>query len=95
MTAKKCTKKRDARAKLLFWLLNLLLLWSSRCRRRRRMLRSLLSNNDGDVNENGKKAIGLDCNTRNARSSRFFVHFIDVTVRVCTQATARLRRENA
>ena len=24
-TAKKCTKKRDARAKLLFWLLNLLL----------------------------------------------------------------------
>ena len=31
MTAKKCTKKRDARAKLLF------------CRRRRRILRSLLS----------------------------------------------------
>ena len=28
--------------KLLFWLLNLLLLWSSRCRRRRRILRSLL-----------------------------------------------------
>ena len=26
VTAKKCTKKRDARAKLLFWLLNLLLL---------------------------------------------------------------------
>ena len=25
VTAKKCTKKRDARAKLLFWLLNLLL----------------------------------------------------------------------
>ena len=43
MTAKKCTKKRDARAKLLFWLLNLLLLWSSRCRRRRRILRSLRS----------------------------------------------------
>ena len=42
MTAKKCIKKRDARAKLLFWLLNLLLLWSSRCRRRRRILRSLL-----------------------------------------------------
>ena len=41
---KKCTKKRDARAKLLFWLLNLLLLWSARSRRRRRILRSLLSN---------------------------------------------------
>ena len=42
MTAKKCTKKRDARAKLLFRFSNLLLLWSSRCRRRRRILRSLL-----------------------------------------------------
>ena len=36
-------KKRDVRAKLLFWLLNLLLLRRSRCRRRRRILRSLLS----------------------------------------------------
>ena len=33
----------DARAKLLFWLLNLLLLWRSRCRRRRRILRSLIT----------------------------------------------------
>ena len=38
MTAKKCTKKRDARALLLFCLFNLLLL--GRCRRRR-ILRSL------------------------------------------------------
>ena len=35
VTAKKCTKKRDVRAKLLFW--------RSRCRRRRPILRSLLS----------------------------------------------------
>ena len=40
MTAKKCTKRRDARAKLLFCLL---ILWRSRSRRRRRrrILRSL------------------------------------------------------
>ena len=42
VTAKKCTKKRDARAKLLFWLLNLLLFWQPRCRGRRRILMSLL-----------------------------------------------------
>ena len=42
VTAKKCTKKHDARTKLLFWLLNLLLLRRFRCRRRRRILRSLL-----------------------------------------------------
>ena len=41
MTAKKFTKKRDA--KLLFWLLNLLLLWRFRCRRRRRILWSLIT----------------------------------------------------
>ena len=47
-----------------------------------------LSNNDGDVNENGKKAIGLDEQNNNfARASRFFVHFLAVA--------ARLRRENA
>ena len=42
-TAKKCTKKRDARAKLLFCLskLNLLLFCRSRCRRRRRCVNSL------------------------------------------------------
>ena len=47
-----------------------------------------LSNDDGDVNENGKKAIGFwDWQNNNfARASRFFVHFF--------AATARLRREN-
>ena len=36
-----------------------------------------LSNNDGDGNENGKKAIGLDWQNNNvARASRFFGHFI-------------------
>ena len=47
-----------------------------------------LSNDDGDVNENGKKAIGFFWHNNNfARASRFFVHFIAVT--------ARLQRENA
>ena len=47
-----------------------------------------LSNDDDDVNENGKKAIDLDKKNNNfARASRFFVHFFDVT--------ARLQCENA
>ena len=41
-TAKKCTKKRDARAELLFANLNLLRFCRSRWRRRRRCLSSLL-----------------------------------------------------
>ena len=47
-----------------------------------------LSNNDGDGNAGGKKAIGLDWqNNISARVSRFFVHFFAVV--------ARLRRETA
>ena len=47
-----------------------------------------LSNDDGDGNENGKKAIGLDWQNNNfARASRFFVHFSAVV--------ARLQRETA
>ena len=47
-----------------------------------------LSNNDGDDNQNGKKAIGLDWQNNNfARAPRFFVHLFAVT--------APLRRENA
>ena len=47
-----------------------------------------LGNDDGDVNENAKKAIGLDWQNNNfARASRFFVHVLAVT--------ARLRPENA
>ena len=42
-TSKKCTKKRDARAELLFWSLNLLFFWSRRCGRRRSCLSSLIS----------------------------------------------------
>ena len=42
MTAEKCTKKRDARAELLFCLFNLLLFWRPRCRRRRGILKSLM-----------------------------------------------------
>ena len=47
-----------------------------------------LSNDDGDGNENGKKAIGLDWQNNNfACASRFFVHFFAVV--------ARLQRESA
>ena len=36
-----------------------------------------LSNDDGDGNENGKRAIGVDWqNNYFARASRFFVHFL-------------------
>ena len=51
-----------------------------------RPLLGSLSNDD--INENGKKAIGLDWQNNNfARASRFFVHFFAVT--------ARLRHEDA
>ena len=47
-----------------------------------------LSNDDGDGNENGKKAIGLDRQNNNfARASRVFLHFFAVA--------ARLQRESA
>ena len=40
------------------------------------------SNDDGDVNENGKKIKGLDWqNNNSASASRFFVHFFAVTER--------------
>ena len=39
-----------------------------------------LSNDNGDVNENGKTAIGLDWKNNNfARASRFLVDFFAVT----------------
>ena len=47
-----------------------------------------LSKDDGEVNKNGKKTLGLDWQNNNfARASSFFVHFPAVT--------ARLGRENA
>ena len=47
-----------------------------------------LSNDDGNGNENGKKATSLDWqNNMPARASRFFVHFLAVV--------ARLRRETS
>ena len=54
----------------------------------RRFILGSLSNHDGDGNENGKKAIGLDWHNNNfARASGFLVHYIVVV--------ARLRRESA
>ena len=42
-----------------------------------------LCNDDGDGNEKGKKAIGLDLQNNNfARSSRLFVHFSAVVARL-------------
>ena len=47
-----------------------------------------LSNDDGDGNENGKKAISLDQQNNNfARAARFFVHFLAFV--------ARLQRETS
>ena len=44
------------------------------------MISGSLSKDDGDGNENGKKAIGLDKQNNNfARASRFFVRFFAVT----------------
>ena len=52
------------------------------------MILGNLSNDDVDVNENGKKEIGLDrLNNNFARASWFFVHFFAVS--------ARLPRETA
>ena len=40
-------------------------------------IRESLSNDDGVGNKNGKKAIGLDWQSKNfARASRFFVDFL-------------------
>ena len=42
-----------------------------------------LRNDDGDGNESGKKATGLDKQNNNfARASRFFVHFSTVVARL-------------
>ena len=47
-----------------------------------------LKRDDGDGNENGKKAVALDKEDNNfARASRFFAHFFAVV--------SRLRRETA
>jgi len=47
-----------------------------------------LSNDDVDVNENVKKAIGLDWQNNNfARASRFFVHFFALTTRLRREST--------
>ena len=82
-------KKCDARAKLLVCLLNLLFfdVLVAVASLDLRSLVGSLSNDDGDVNESGKKAIGFDWPNNNfARVSRFFVPFFTVT--------ARLQREN-
>ena len=82
-------KKCDARAKLLVCLLNLLFfdVLVAVASLDLRSLVGSLSNDDGDVNKNGKKSKGFDWPNNNfARASRFFVHFFTVT--------ARLQREN-
>ena len=54
----------------------------------RYMIREFTRNDDGDGNENGKKAIGLNQQSNNfASASRLFVHFSAVF--------ARLQRETA
>ena len=47
------------------------------------LLLASLSNDDGDGNENGNKAISLNWQNNNfARASRLFVHFSAVTARL-------------
>ena len=51
-----------------------------------------LSNDDSDVNENGKKAIGFNQqNNNSARVSRFFVHFFAVIARFVAKVNTRRR----
>ena len=46
------------------------------------LLLGCLSNGDGNGNENGRKAIGLDSQNNNfARASRLYVHFLAVVSR--------------
>ena len=86
MTVEKCTKKRDALAKLLFCLskpiafLPFLLPSPSSLRK---LPNKELKQRQRRRNENGKKAIGLDKQNNNfARASRFFVHFSTVIARL-------------
>ena len=83
----KCTKKRDARADLLFCSLNVLLYGRSLCRRRRDFARSLWMprrRRQGERQKSNWLNIVKQKNN-SARASRFLVHFFAVT--------ARLRRE--
>ena len=59
-------------------------------KRWRYMIIACLSNDDGDGNENGKKAIGLDWQNNNfARASRNFVHFFAVISRFVSLRSRR------
>ena len=70
-TSKKCTKKRDARAELLLWSLNLLFFWSRRCGRHRSCLSSLFSQSAsgfGSSDEGPIKKICGNIEETNARA---------------------------
>ena len=63
-------------------------------RSRRLEVTGNLSNDDGEGNENGKKAIGLSSQNNNfARASRFFVHFL-VHVVVARQRNVKAPQDN-
>ena len=64
LTAKKCTKKRDARAKLLFCLAKLI---------------GSFSNGNGDGSENVKKVIGLLSKTTTLHVHLVFFLYISLT----------------
>ena len=52
-----------------------------------------LSNEDGDINENSKKAIGLDWQNNNfARASRVFVHFFAVIAQLGREPSQLISR---
>ena len=59
---------------------------------RHQLIKGSLSNDDGEVKENGKKVIGLAflAKHNSTRASHFFVHFFE-----SLPSSTRLRRENA
>ena len=71
-------KKRDARAKLLFCLLNLLLFWCSRCRGRRSFVRSLRNElrSRGKTNKQQRRLLSVRSPFREPVLQSFEVSFL-------------------
>ena len=84
-TAKKCTKKRDARAESLFCVINLLLFCRFRCLS---YLLGTLRCNDADGKKNVKKTIGFISKTTSLHVHHAFLY-------ISLPVFAQLRRKNA
>ena len=73
-TAKKCTKKRDSRAELLFGSLNLLLVSRSSCRRLCSFVRSLLATTTATRTSKQQYPLGLLSKTTSLHVHHSFLH---------------------